>query len=190
MKTGLRWRRQGSSSHPTALSSHCQEEGRLMALLGGLQTADLCGARWFSSLDLRSSYWQLELAPDGLWQFTMMPFGVCNALPTLERLMEQRWQLFGAGWRPASNLPGTESHPCAPKPRPTTPSGTTLPFTMGCCFEDGGNQHTTQWQRLAPRSMCAHGTSCPWVGGGRPPGYHSHCHQAGGRTPERSGEKC
>lgn len=50
----------------------------------------LGGAQWFSTLDLASSYWLVEgdradrektafANPDRLYQFHVMPFGLCNA---------------------------------------------------------------------------------------------------------------
>ena len=58
------------------------------------------GSSWFSSLDLRSGYYQVPLAPEarpktafctgrGLWQFKVLCFGLCNAPATFARLMDK-----------------------------------------------------------------------------------------------------
>ena len=55
----------------------------------------LAGAQCISTLDLASGYWKVELDDSsafvvrgGLYQWTVMPFGLWNAPVTFERLME------------------------------------------------------------------------------------------------------
>ena len=68
----------------------------------------LKNAKYFTTLDLASGYWQIELTDDakeksafcttsGLYQFRVMPFGLTNAPATFQRLMER--VLAGLQWR-------------------------------------------------------------------------------------------
>ena len=63
--------------------------------------------QWFSTMDLASGYWQVAMSPEtkrkaafvtneGLFQFRVMPFGLCNAPATFERLMDH--VLCGMRW--------------------------------------------------------------------------------------------
>ena len=68
----------------------------------------LSGQSWFSTLDVASGYWQVRLSEDakpktafathsGLFQFAVMPFGLCKAPATFERLMSQ--VMRGLHWK-------------------------------------------------------------------------------------------
>ena len=70
--------------------------------------ASLSSSRWFSTLDLDSGYWQVAMdantqekaafvTPSGLYEWNVMPFGLCNAPSTFARLMEL--VLKGLHWK-------------------------------------------------------------------------------------------
>ena len=82
----------------------------------------LAGSAWFTTLDLKSGYWQVEkmafwrrlksgtgrrvaaehhekmafCMQEGLFEFNVMPFGLCNAPATFQRLMNS--VLDGLQW--------------------------------------------------------------------------------------------
>ena len=68
----------------------------------------LHGARWFSTLDLKSGYWQVPIqerdkektafrtSSGQLFEFNQVPFGFCNAPATFSRLMDH--VLAGLHW--------------------------------------------------------------------------------------------
>ena len=60
----------------------------------------MAGAAHFSSMDLKSGFWQVKMVPGsqpymaftvgnlGFYEFTRMPFGLCNTPATFQRLMQ------------------------------------------------------------------------------------------------------
>ena len=72
------------------------------------------GTQYFSTLDLASGYWQVELDEEareksafttfkGLYEFTRMPFSLCNAPATFQQIMQKiltglEWKFFLSIW--------------------------------------------------------------------------------------------
>ena len=55
-------------------------------------------AKFFTAIDLQSGYWQIQIDEESiektafttgtdLWEFEIMPFGLCNASATFQRVM-------------------------------------------------------------------------------------------------------
>ena len=68
----------------------------------------LSGSKWFSTLDLASGFHQIEVHPSdrektafcthqGLFEFDVMPYGLCNSPSTFQRLMD--FLLAGLNWK-------------------------------------------------------------------------------------------
>ena len=80
------------------LNSHTRKDSYPLPRIDATLEA-LSDSAWFSTLDLKSGYWQVEMDPgdkektafstgSGLWNFCVMPFGLCNGPATFERLMD------------------------------------------------------------------------------------------------------
>lgn len=60
----------------------------------------LAGSNWFSTLDLKSGYWQIEMHPEdkhftaftagclGFYEWNRLPMGLCNSASTFQRVIE------------------------------------------------------------------------------------------------------
>ena len=70
-------------------------------LPGGPETMEsLVGARYFSMMDLKSGFWQVKMSEElhqytaftvgslGIYEFLRMPYGLCNAPATFQRLVQ------------------------------------------------------------------------------------------------------
>lgn len=78
--------------------------------------SNLAGSQWFTTLDLLSGYWQVEVAEEdkektvfttteGLYE----PFGFCNAPPTFQLLWIWSWLVCSG--HTAWCIPGRHYHP-------------------------------------------------------------------------------
>ncbi|KAG3092027.1 hypothetical protein PI124_g20690 [Phytophthora idaei] len=63
----------------------------------------MAGAYWLSTMELMSAYYQVRMreedikftafqAPNGLWEYLVLPMGVCNAPATMHRLTSKRFR--------------------------------------------------------------------------------------------------
>ena len=113
----------------------------------------LSGARWFSTPDLLSGYWQVEMdpsdkpktafcTPEGLFEFNVMPFGLCNAPATFQRLMDS--VLVGLLWTSCLVYLGDI-------------------IVMGTSFEDHLNNLAQVFDRLRSANLKLKPTKCSFA---------------------------
>ena len=70
-------------------------------ILRGLETMEsLVGTRYFSTMDLKSGFWQVKMSEEshqytafmvgnmGMYEFLRMPYGLCNVPATFQHLMQ------------------------------------------------------------------------------------------------------
>ncbi len=68
--------------------------------------SQLGNSAWFTTLDLQSGFWQIKMAPEdmgktalitksGLFEWTVMPFGLKNATSTFARTMLEVFRDMG-----------------------------------------------------------------------------------------------
>src|SRR4029434_3002606 len=84
------YRKLNSVTHKNSFPLPCIEES----------LTSLTQAKWYSTLDLASGYWQVDVAPEDqektafttpfrLYHFARMPFVLCNAPALFQRLMQR-----------------------------------------------------------------------------------------------------
>ena len=89
------------------LNSAIVKDAHPLPRIDGLSDA-LHGARWFTTLDLKSGYWQVPImerdkektafltSSGQLYEFNQVPFGLCNAPAAFSHLMDR--VLSGLHW--------------------------------------------------------------------------------------------
>ena len=87
----------GQVLHGLPQIKHPNKEGYPSATRIHVALEVLGGAKYFSTLELRSGFWQIEMSPEskkktafithGLYKFNVLPFGLCNSASTFQRLM-------------------------------------------------------------------------------------------------------
>ena len=112
----------------------------------------LGSAQIFSSMDLGSAFWQVGLpeekkhttafaTPEGLYEFNRMPFGLCNAAATFQRLMYKVMKKIQSKLSPVLHRRYTHGHEhSGGTPRP---AGRSFPIPAGSGTEVEGCEMST-----------------------------------------------